>query len=278
MKLRTSYASGDAQARGGPPSTAAIHTGATDRPLRRLTAVDLINLAVETPSSPARVGALAIFDGKALIDHSGRLRLAEIQEAIGERLDGVPRLRQVIHRPGILAGRPIWTDDRSFRVDRHVRQITLNPGDELTDLALRLVNAPLDRAQPLWRMWFVTGLPDGRVALVFGMHHVVADGTTAIRLVSSLMDPPPRRPTRRWVAQPPPRWGHLVRDNLRALRPYVRLPQLGQWRRMVAMRHAPRTSLNYPSVPIDVWQRSRWTSPPPRRWRTRRGERSTTWS
>ncbi|MGC1211794.1 MAG: wax ester/triacylglycerol synthase domain-containing protein [Micromonospora sp.] len=221
-----------------------------DRPVQRLTAVDLINLYVETPSAPTRVGALAILDGRRLVDSSGRLRLAAIREVIGRRLDGVPRLRQIIHRPGPLAGRPVWADDPCFRLDRHVQQLALTPGQDLTDLAMHLVTSPLDRAHPLWRMWFVTGLPGGDVALVFGMHHVVADGITTVRVVGSLMDGPPlgeRQPAARpWVAQPPRRWGALVLENLRGRRSGWRGPPLGQWRRMMRMRSAPRTSLNQP--------------------------------
>ena len=221
-----------------------------DRPVQRLTAVDLINLYVETPSAPTRVGALAILDGHTLVDPSGQLRLATIREAIGRRLDGVPRLRQIIHRAGPLAGRPVWADDPSFRLDRHVQQVALTPGEDLTGLAMRLVTSPLDRAHPLWRMWFITGLPGGDVALVFGMHHVVADGITTVRLVGSLMDASPlgvQQPAAwPWVAQPPPRWGALVRDNLRGMLSGVRFPPPGQWRRMMVMRNAPRTSLSHP--------------------------------
>ncbi|MEU4215740.1 wax ester/triacylglycerol synthase domain-containing protein [Actinoplanes sp. NPDC026623] len=221
-----------------------------DPPVQRLTAVDLINLHVETPAAPTRVGALAILDGSTLVDPSGGLRLAAIRETIGRRLDGVPRLRQVIRRAGPFAGRPVWADDPAFRLDRHVRQVALAPGRDLNDLAMRLVNSPLDRAHPLWCMWFVTGLPGGDLALVFGMHHVVADGVTTVRLIGSLMDAPPIRPqppaVRRWVAQPPPPWGALVQDNLHGMLSAPRFTPPGQWRRMSQMRNAPRTSLNHP--------------------------------
>ena len=188
---------------------------------RRLTDVDLINLYVETPEAPARVGALALLDGRGLADADGRLRLAAVRTAIGDRLGSVPRLRQVIRRAGPFGGRPVWVDDPAFRLERHVRQVALSPGEEPTDLALRLVNGPLDRAHPLWRMWFVTGLPGGGVALVFGMHHVVADGVATVHMLGSLMD-----------AAPP------VDDRATARPPRARLPR--------RMRRAPRTSLNRP--------------------------------
>ena len=53
-------------------------------------------------------------------------------------------------------------------------------------LAARLLAGVLDRAHPLWRVWFVTGLPDGRVAVVVKVHHVLADGLAAIHLITSM--------------------------------------------------------------------------------------------
>jgi diacylglycerol O-acyltransferase / wax synthase len=49
----------------------------------------------------------------------------------------------------------------------------------------------LDRTRPLWRMWFVTGLPDARVALVVALDHAVADGLAAVQLVGTLLAVPP---------------------------------------------------------------------------------------
>ena len=227
----------------------------TGRPWQRLTATDLINLNVETPTAPTRVGAVAVLDGRALLDSAGRLRLGEVRGTIDRRLDRVPRLRQVIHRAGPLSGGPVWVDDATFRVDRHVHQVDLPPGVPLLDLATRLVAGPLDHRYPLWRMWFVTGLPDGRVALVFGMHHVVADGITTIRLIGALMDSgaqAAREPHRPWTARPAPTRGALVRDSLQATLAGVRrlrhLPAAlpGQVLMLVRTRGAPRTSLNHP--------------------------------
>ena len=225
----------------------------TGQAWQRLTVTDLINLYVETSAAPTRVGAVAVLNGRALLDSAGRLRLGAVRDMIDRRLDRVPRLRQVIHRAGPLSGRPVWVDDATFRVDRHVHELDLPAGDTLLDLATRLLARPLDRRHPLWRVWFVTDLPGDQVALVFGMHHVVADGIAAIGLISALMDsgdqagPEPRRP---WTARPGPTRGALVRDSLRATLASVRrlryLPAAlpGQVRMMLRTRGAPRTSLN----------------------------------
>ena len=150
-------------------------------------------LRVETPARPLQVGILAVLDGRALVDPSGRLRLADIRREIDGRVAGVPELRRIVFRPGPLAGRPLWVDDPAFRIDRHVGEVELSPpGDEAALLALaeQLMARPLDRSRPLWRMWFATGLEDGRVGVLVVLHHALADGLTAMRLVRSLLEPP----------------------------------------------------------------------------------------
>jgi diacylglycerol O-acyltransferase / wax synthase len=121
----------------------------------RLGADDLINLAVEAADTPMHVGAVLVLvlDGRSLLDADGMPSPAGIRSAIEAGLDRVPLLRKVIHRPGLLAGRPIWVDDPAFRVDRHVGYTRLPPsGDEeqLLRLTERFMRSRLDRAHPLW--------------------------------------------------------------------------------------------------------------------------------
>jgi diacylglycerol O-acyltransferase / wax synthase len=227
--------------------------------LPRLSPADLLNLAVEAPDTPMHVGAVAVLDGRSLRGPDGRLRLGEIRAELRRRIAVVPQLRRVLYVPGPLAGRPLWTDDPAFRVERHVTEVELAPpGDEaaLLRLAEELLRPLLDRTRPLWRMWFVTGLPDGRVGVVVALHHAVADGLAAVGLLSSLLaEPADGRPAE---PVPLPGWSELVRDNVRQrLRAPVRprdprrfAGQLLAGLRVVARSwRAPRTSLNPPVGP-----------------------------
>ena len=254
-------------ATGHRPTAVSNPIGASDVDGRfaRLRTTDLINLAVEAPDTPVNVGALAVLDGRDLYGADGKLRLSQIRGEIERRLAGVPQLRRVLHRPGPLAGRPLWTDDPQFRVDRHVDEVEAPPpGDEqsLLRLTARLTTALLDRRHPLWRVWLVTGLPAGRVAVVVVLHHVVADGLAAIHMITSLLSSPgvPAGQAQPAVATVP-RWGVLVADNARTrLAAVVRAAHALRPRRLVASarvgRHvlarttrAPRTSLNAPIGP-----------------------------
>ncbi|MFI5261977.1 MAG: wax ester/triacylglycerol synthase domain-containing protein [Candidatus Limnocylindrales bacterium] len=234
--------------------------------IRRLSRYDLHCLAVETRARPIHMGILAVVDGGPLLDPAGELRLAAVRSEIGGRLADVPQLRRVVFRPGPLAGRPLWVDDPAFRVDHHVGEVRLSaPGDQAALLALteQLMARPLDRSRPLWRMWFVTGLEAGRVGILVLLHHALADGVGAMRMVRALLEPPmlPDILPPRDAPVAPPAWRALVRDNLRADMATLRwLGRPATWQRVAEVarsawhvnavaRRVPRTSLNAPVGP-----------------------------
>lgn len=243
-------------------------SGRTDR-FRRLTGVDQMYLALESLATPMHFGALVVLDGEALCEPDGRLRLAVIRRHIDDRTRAVPELRRVIHRPGPLAGAPLWIEDAGFRIDHHVGEVPMpgptNLGDEeaLLGFVERLMAPLLDRARPLWRLSFVTGLPAGRIAVLFVVHHALADGLAAMRLARSLLEAPledagdgsPAVPRASTTASPPP-WRALVRDNMnrslaamsRLARPASRRTARRLMRSFLtgwsATRREPRTSLN----------------------------------
>ncbi|MEV0724365.1 wax ester/triacylglycerol synthase domain-containing protein [Micromonospora purpureochromogenes] len=236
----------------------------------RLSATDLTNLAVEAADTPAHIGGLLVVDGGALLDADGRLRMTIVRAGIERRLDRVPKLRKVVYRPGLLAGRSLWVDDPAFAIDRHVdvAEVAAPGGEEqLLRLTERLMVPLLSRSRPLWRLWFVTGLPSGRVAMIIKLHHAVADGLAAVQMLRSLLDLPEPADTAPggWRAAPPPGWSALVGDNLlersaavartarrladpAAVRRAVGSVPAG-WRGIARSWGAPRTSLNVPIGP-----------------------------
>lgn len=60
--------------------------------VERLGTVDLLNLSFEARNGPLYVAALAVVDGRALVDDHGRLRLEELRGRIEQRIVTVPRL------------------------------------------------------------------------------------------------------------------------------------------------------------------------------------------
>jgi diacylglycerol O-acyltransferase len=195
--------------------------GARAGRLDRLTPSDVSNLRVEDRGRPMHVAALAIVEGAPLLDAKGHLRLDALQEHLERRLHLAPRLRQVMVRPGLGLGPPLWVDDPMFDIGEHVRaRVIPAPGDEATLLkaCADLNEPPLDRSRPLWEMWLLSGLADGTVASLIRLHHAVADGIAALELMGALLDPAPDAPIPvggPWTARPAPGTGELLVDNLR---------------------------------------------------------------
>ena len=163
----------------------------------RISPLDLSNLRVEEQGMPMHIAALAFLDGRPLLDEVGDLQLERIRRHVEERIRDIERLHQVLAWPKSRHRAPVWEDDRDFTVADHVRTRRLPPpGDE--DTLLRVcseLNAPaLDRSRPLWELWLLNGLADGRVAFLLRLHHVVADGAAALELFSSMLDPAPGTP------------------------------------------------------------------------------------
>jgi diacylglycerol O-acyltransferase len=187
--------------------------------LDRLSAEDRLTLWPDA-RWPQDIGALALFDGSALQAADGQLREDVVRDAIAGRLYLLPRLRQIVYRPRRGLGGPLWLDDPTFDLGEHVRcaQVAA-PGDErrLLEAVGRIRRRRLDPARPLWEMWFLTGLADGRIGLFARLHHVVADGIAGVASLGAFLDQTaewePVQP-QPWVPAPPPQTRDLLLDVL----------------------------------------------------------------
>jgi len=105
-------------------------------------------------------------------------------------LDVAPRLRRRLVRSPLTAGASLWIDDEAFDIARHVRAVEdtgpVSP-ERLREIVARLMAERLDRAHPLWRIDVVDAMTDGSMALIWRIHHCLADGTTATRLAGQLL-------------------------------------------------------------------------------------------
>jgi diacylglycerol O-acyltransferase / wax synthase len=155
----------------------------------RLRPRDLAVLAGESPTTPRHNAAVEIFDpGSSGFDY------ARLVELVGDRISFVPRYRQKIaYVPGRLAN-PVWVDDPDFDLGYHVRRSALpRPGtaDQLRELVARIVSRPLDRDRPLWEVYLVEGLENGRLAMLSKSHEVLVDGVHTVDLAQVLLDRSP---------------------------------------------------------------------------------------
>lgn len=210
----------------------------------RLSSLDRLMLGA-SKRWPQDIGALAILDGTSLVDPAGELRIEALREAIASRLHLVPRFRQVIHapRPRRGLGGPLWVDAPRFDVRDHVVVRPLpSETDEAGLLAVteELRSERFDPSRPLWRLWLMPGLPDGRLAMFVKLHHSIADGMAAMTTIGAFLDADPATPVAPatpWTPTPPPLERELFADNLQR---HLRAVQ-----RAGSMLVRPRTTLRH---------------------------------
>src|SRR4051794_16204494 len=193
----------------------------------RLTGLDTSFLHMERAGAHMHVASTIIFEGAAP-SH------AEFRDHIASRLHLVPRFRQKLRFVPFDQGRPVWVDDPHLNLDYHVRQTALPaPGSEeqLRNLAARIFSQQLDRSKPLWELWLVEGLREGRFAIVGKSHHALVDGVSGVDITTVLfdLDSEPqghRTPPPPWLAQPEPTdlklLGDAMRERLTSPREIVR--------------------------------------------------------
>ncbi len=179
--------------------------------LDRLTALDASFIAQENAESHMHIGGLVICEGPAPDPE-------EFLDHVRSRLHLVPRYRQRIMQPPLESGRWFWADDPTFNLEYHVRRTALPaPGDEQALLALagRIASQQLDRQKPLWEMWLIEGLSEGRFALISKTHHALIDGIAGVDLATVMfdLDPVPAQydhPNRPWRAQSEPTGSEML--------------------------------------------------------------------
>lgn len=142
------------------------------------------------------IGGIALIDGPAP-------SYSQFKSTLAERISAVPRCTQVLRTQPFDVGAPKWVKDPRFDLTRHVRRVALpRPGDdaELYRAVADVLERRLDRDHPLWECWVIEGLTDNRWAILMKIHHCVADGISATRILTRLCDdidgdafPPPAR-------------------------------------------------------------------------------------
>lgn len=116
--------------------------------------------------------------------------LEEIRADIAARLDAAPRLRQRLAFTPLHVANPVWVDDAEFDIDRHVTAVpTVGPmsRDRMKDVVGELMTERLDHSHPLWHLNVIERLDDGSMALIWRIHHCMADGTMCVRLGSEVL-------------------------------------------------------------------------------------------
>lgn len=150
-----------------------------------LSGLDIAFLSMEKESTPMHMGAVVTFRPRAEIDPTG------IAALLAQRAAKIPKLRQLARTSLFPPGAASWAEDPEFDAAHHIhhhRVSGLYEPDPLAAYASRWIEQPLDTRKPLWDIHLVTGLPEGRFALLLKLHHALTDGAGAYSVASGLLD------------------------------------------------------------------------------------------
>lgn len=177
--------------------------------MEQLPGSDAIFLAMETPTTHAHIGGVAI-----LQPASESFGFDRFVATLEERLGSLPRFRKKLREVPLGLERPYFVDSE-FDITNHVKRIAVpSPGGlrDLAEVVNQLYPAKLDRRLPLWEFWWIEGLEGDRVAIFSKTHHALIDGMSGVGLAELMCDlepdpvesrkPRPARTRRRPAAEP----------------------------------------------------------------------------
>ncbi len=171
--------------------------------MQQLSGLDNAFLVMEAGGQLGHVASLSFFDATRL---GGRSFRDAIEQTLETRLHLLPPYRRRLVEVPLDLDRPYWIEDPNFDLDFHIRHIAVPPpGDDqqLSELVSRLHARPLDRARPLWELYVIEGVANGRVALYTKIHHCTIDGVSGAEMSQVMLD---RRPEGDPVPPPEGRW------------------------------------------------------------------------
>jgi len=163
--------------------------------MKTLSGLDGLFLHLETPETPMHVASLSVLELPK--GYRGDF-FADVKRLYARRLPLAPVLSRVLQDMPLQFANPAWVQADKVDLDYHLRRVVLpKPGTQaqLEACVARLHAVPLDRKRPLWTVTLIEGLPRGRVAYYFNVHHAVLDGQASVELAKVMFDltPKPRR-------------------------------------------------------------------------------------
>jgi WS/DGAT/MGAT family acyltransferase len=199
--------------------------------VERLSGLDAFFLYIETPTMHTHVALTAVLDPSTM---PGGYSFDAMRSHIASRLHLVRPFRKKVVQVPFRVHHPVWVDDTDFDIDRHLKRIGApSPGGlrELSQVVGHIASVQLERNKPLWELWIIEGLEQGRVALVAKVHHSAMDGASGAELLPAFFDlePVPSQPVNAPPFEPSPapnEWELLGSSAVERVRSLGSLPGL----------------------------------------------------
>ncbi len=195
--------------------------------MRQLSGIDVSFLNLETPTTFGHVSSVTIYDPTGAPGGAG---LEATKEIILERIDQLTPFRRRLVEVPLGLDLPYWIEDPDFDIDFHVRHHAVPPPgnpQQLAEAVSRIIARPLDRTRPLWELYVIEGVDNGRlIAQLTKVHHAAVDGAAGAMMLAALLDlDPAARPSgrqARWEPEAIPSDEELLRLTARE---FLRRPE-----------------------------------------------------
>ncbi|WP_454165207.1 wax ester/triacylglycerol synthase domain-containing protein [Gordonia iterans] len=172
--------------------------------VNRLSPDDAMYYFLDGSGRTTHLGTLLILDPAQAPTGQPRLDYSRLTATVENRLQRLPRYRQVVTEVTLGLARPLWVDDPDFDITFHIRLSALpQPGGDyqLQELVARVISRPLDRDRPLWEMYLIEGLSGGRLAILTKTHRCLLGGDRCeiSEVITDETPESPRLPDALWM-------------------------------------------------------------------------------
>jgi WS/DGAT/MGAT family acyltransferase len=213
----------------GATASGGAAVGSSTDPGQTLSTEDLSILALENETVAGHTCKVILLED--------RIEPEALRASIAARLDRAPQLSLRLTE---VDGAPRWVPASELDLDAHVA-VTGGPDPldllEFRKTVARTFEERLDRSRPLWRIDVIPELAWGGSALIWRIHHALADGFASMQMANGALwdeEPPPDGPQR----------GTRKRSGSATSHPRVAHDRLAALR--TAMREAPQPWLQSP--------------------------------
>lgn len=161
----------------------------------RLSSLDATFLYLEKKECPLHIGSTSVFEGE--------VSLKDLQKHIADRLHLIPRYTQKVVPDPFNIAHPTWEEAEDFNIKNHIFEINSKKKvshEDLTRIAGEQLTDVMDRSKPLWELFLINNLEDGKSAMIAKVHHCMVDGISGVDLINIMFDispnpePPPPKP------------------------------------------------------------------------------------
>ncbi|GGO80185.1 diacylglycerol O-acyltransferase [Marinobacterium nitratireducens] len=162
---------------------------------RQLHSMDSLYLYLDAENAQICITPVFFYDPSTA--KGGELTHAQLLDQLRRSIKVLPVMRSRLERLPLDVDNPYLAEDPNFRLENHVREVTLPAPGNWQALRQALGDfqaSKLDTSVPLWEMVVFRGLsgidwlPKGAFAIAMKFHHVVVDGHSLIEIVGHMHD------------------------------------------------------------------------------------------